>query len=158
MIMYSGGICGVRGRWAVSAPTGNKGHLFNLRRGGSLQPAYRMRVCCYSACCKAHLLALCCIHYTRVVGNLTVSIGFPVDGIITEVTGCWWAIQALLIILWIIGCHMRGSLWTWIRKLDADIKLSWIYLSKKLRLLILWWHQSSIRLNNRSMTNTNVDT
>lgn len=29
---------GVGGRWDVSAPLGNKGHLFNLRCGGSLQP------------------------------------------------------------------------------------------------------------------------
>lgn len=99
-------------RWVVSAPLGNKGHLFNLRRGGSLQPVFGLWVCCYSA----RLPAAQCIHYTCVGGNLTVSGGSIVDEIIREVTGWWCEIQGFLIISWVIGLYnVWGPLWAYIR-------------------------------------------
>lgn len=68
------------GRWDISAPMGNKGHLFNLWCRGSLQPVYGMQPCCYSAHCIGRLPAVRRIHYKCVVCYLTVSIGFS----------CWW--------------------------------------------------------------------
>lgn len=65
MIMYSVGIGGGVGIWgetAISAPVGNKGHLFNLWRGGALQLYTVVLLFC--------MLCSQCIHYTFAVGYI----------------------------------------------------------------------------------------